>query len=293
MRPAPDWASLLDEVGISASDLYHQIIGAVTRGSGVTPLAWDDFDFRVRGDYVVTGTETALDLMHQCMPPLDAIVWVNGQNRPPSLTIGHLEDGAEEELSAAEIYSGFFAWYFSLYTQGRPVGQGNPNFLTDVLGLGADWPDLIGNLSSAEIERFPTEWVKNVNLGDLGVKSRNRLALGAAGHRYLACLKFIRPEDFMPDTAAGQQFILGIRVWTGDRVWWDIHSITKRGVVITVTGSINKLIEDCLKNCVSAERLQVLVEAKILHHLPNEVPTHSNWVNFDTSLLPVLNEPIF
>jgi len=293
MKAPPDWASLLNEVGINASDLYHQIVGAVTRGSGVTPLAWDDFDFRVKSGYNVTGRETALELMDQYMPPLDAIIWVNGQDRPTDLAIGHFEDGDEKELSAADIYSGFFAWYFSLYTQGRPVAQGNPNFLTDVLGLGKDWPDLIGNLSSADIERFPVEWVKNVNLGDLSVKSRNHLALGAAGHRYIACLKYIRSEDFTPNSAGGQQFILGIREWTKDRVWWDIHSITKSGNIITVTGSINKLIEDCLAKCVSADRLLVLVEAKILHHLPKEVPTHSNWVNFDTSLLPELREPIF
>jgi hypothetical protein len=293
MTPAPDWASLLHEVGISSSDLYHQIIGAVTRGSGDAVLAWDDFEFMVSSTYEITGTETALELMAGGMAPLDAIVWVNGQNKPDGLSIEQAPAGECAAMSASDIYSGFFAWYFSLYSQGRSIGQGSPNFLTSVLNLGPDWSDLITGLSSADIDHFPTEWVKNVSLTDLGDKSRNRLALGAAGHRYLACLKFIRPDDFLPGSAAGQAFITGIRSWTSDRVWWDLHPITKSGNVITVTGSINKLIEDCLAASVSPERLATLTQSRILHHVPQLIPTHSNWANFDMNLLPNLSQPIF
>jgi hypothetical protein len=162
-----------------------------------------------------------------------------------------------------------------------------------LLNLGAHWSDLINALTSADIAKFPNGWIKYVQMDTLQEKSRNRLALGAAGHRYVSSLKFIRPEDFLPDTDDGQAFIAAIRRWTQDRVWWDLHPITKSGNIITVTGSINKLLEDCLATCVRQERLATLSQSRILHHVPNVVPTHSNWVNFDAQLLPLLNEPIF
>jgi len=282
----------LNEIGITADDLYHQIIGAVERGSGKASLNWDDFTFTVNSDYDEVNDTSSLSLIKKGMAPLDAIVWFSGRGRPADQGIDVRDEQDNKRFVASEVYSGFFAWYFSLYTQGRAVAQGNPNFLTAVLAMGADWADSIRELTSADIDKFPDTWVKNVDLSDLGQKSRNRLALGAAGHRYVACLKYIRPQDFNPGSAQGAAFIAGVRVWTGDRVWWDLHPMTKSGDIITVTGSLNKLIEDCLSTCVTPERLQALAQSRILHHVPEPQPTHSNWATFNLDLLPELTMPI-
>jgi len=293
MKDPPQWGNLLQEIGINASDLYHQIVGAVQRGSGDASLNWDDFSFEVNSSYDPAVDLTALSLIKKGMPPLDAIVWFSGQGRPEDLVIFVRAHADDQEVTVNGIYSGFFAWYFSLYTQARAVAQGAPNFLTGVLAMGDDWEENIDSLSTASISKFPDTWVKNIDLHGLSAKSQNRLALGAAGHRYIAALKYVRPEDFLPGTAAGVAFIAGIRAWTQDKVWWDLHPLTKAGNIITVTGSINKLIEDCLASCVTPERLAQLTAARILHHVPIAVPTHSNWATFDVSLLPVLASPIF
>jgi hypothetical protein len=293
MQAAPAWASLLEEIGISATDLYHQIIGAVERGSGDAVLSWDDFTFAVNSDYDEKTDLDAMSLIEKGMQPLDAIVWFSGQSRPAGLKIDVRSAADDCGVVANDIYAGFFAWYFSLYTQARAVAQGSPNFLTGVLAMGDDWAESITDLTSADINRFPDTWIKNVDLNGLSTKSRNRLALGAAGHRYIASLKYIRPQDFLPDSQAGAVFIAGIRNWTRDRVWWDLHPITKAGNIITVTGSINKLVEDCLAACVSPARLAQLSGARILHHVPQAVPSHSNWATFNLGLLPALTDAIF
>lgn len=293
MRAAPNWAGLLQEIGINAADLYHQIVGAVQRGSGDVALNWDDFNFEVNSNYDAQVDLDSLALIQKGMAPLDAIVYFSGQDRPDDIHFNVRDEDDNVEVRVNDIYAGFFAWYFSLYTQARSTAQGDPNFLTGVLAMGADWAGHIGALTSADIDRFPTTWVKNINLAGLSAESQNRLALGAAGHRYVACLKYIRPQDFLPDNQAGIAFIEGLRRWTQDRVWWDLHPLTKSGDIITVTGSLNKLIEDCLSTCVRPDRLVQLSAARILHHVPQAVPTHSNWVNFDLAQLPVLAEAIF
>jgi len=293
MQAAPDWADLLQEIGITAADLYHQIVGAVQRGSGDVNLNWDNFTFEANSDYNALVDLDSLALIKKGVAPLDAIVWFSGQNRPADLQMAIRNAEEDVEVVVSDIYAGFFAWYFSLYTQARATAQGNPNFLTGVLAMGADWAEKIANLTSADISQFPNTWVKNIDLQGLSAKSQNRLALGAAGHRYIACLKYIRPQDFLPNTPAGMDFIAGIRRWTQDRVWWDLHPITKAGNIITVTGSINKLIEDCLATCIDPARLALLSQARILHHVPNAVPTHSNWETFNLALLPTLADPIF
>lgn len=293
MAEPPEWGELLHEVGISSSDLYHQIVGAIQRGSGDPSLSWGDFDFITNSDYDEAEHKTPIELIERGMAPLDAIVWVSGQNKPDSAKITKRQKADDKKVIINDIYSGFFAWYFSLYSQGRSVGQGDPNFLIEVLAMGPAWSDLIKALSTADITKFPTTWVKNVNLVGLSEKSRNRLALGAAGHRYVSCLKYVRAKDFMAGTAEAQAFLLGIRNWTKDKVWWDLHPITKSGAIITVTGSINKLIEDCLANSIRPERLLELSKAKILNHVPLAVPTHSHWAAFDLRKLPALVDSIF
>jgi len=293
MKAAPNWAALLQEIGINATDLYHQIVGAVQRGSGDVALSWDDFSFEVNSDYDEKVDLDSMALIRKGMPPLDAIVFLSGQNKPDDVDITTRDQADDVDVVASDIYAGFFAWYFSLYTQARSTAQGDPNFLTGVLAMGADWASHIAALTSADIERFPNTWVKNIDLQGLSAKSQNRLALGAAGHRYIACLKYIRPQDFLPNSQAGIDFIGGLRRWTQDRVWWDLHPLTKAGNIITVTGSLNKLIEDCMSTCVSPDRLNQLSAARILHHAPQAVPTHSNWETFDLSLLPALADAIF
>lgn len=155
------------------------------------------------------------------------------------------------------------------------------------------WRLLITRLSTANIEHFPKEWIRDVKFAHLSAKSRNRLALGAAGHRYLSYLKYLRPQDFLPGPGDAQVFIAGMRDWSKDKIWWDLHPITKLAVVITVTGSINKLLEDCLANSITSARLGELASSRILNHVPIAVPTHGHWKTFDLSLLPKLAESIF
>jgi hypothetical protein len=293
MQAPPAWEQLLNEVGITAVDFYHQIVGAVVRGSGGALLCWDDFTFEVNSDYDPSVDTDALSLIKKGMAPLDAIVWFSGQGKPVGLAITVRDSADDQAVVVNNIYSGFFAWYFSLYSQGRAIGQGDPNFLTGVLAMGAHWSDRIRALSSADISKFPDTWVKHVDLKGLSAKAQNRLALGAAGHRYTSALKYIRTEDFLNGTRDGARFIAGIRTWTEDKVWWDLHPVTKSGAIINVTGSINKLIEDCLATCVDPARLAELSAARILHHVPQATPTHSNWKNFNLALLPALSEPIF
>jgi hypothetical protein len=293
MQAPPNWGALLNEVGLSADDFYHQIVGAVERGSGALVLAWDDFEFEINSTYNEREHLTTLELIQHGMKPLDAIVWMNGKDRPHSLAITVRDAEDDEALNMGAIFSGFFCWYFSIFTQGTHIGAGDPKFILNVLNLGAHWKSLVNNLSSADIAKFPISWVQNVDINRLSDKSKNRLALGAAGHRYPSALKYIRPEDFRDGTDNAKAFIGGIRRWTQDLCWWDLHPAVKSGAVITVTGSLNGLIEDCLSKSVKQVRLETLVQAKILNHMPEEKPTHANWDGFNLGLLPRLVHKIF
>lgn len=107
-------------------------------------------------------------------------------------------------------------------------------------------------------------------------------------------MKYLRSTDFMPDSQEEAViFIQGLRNWTRDRVCWDLHPITKSANVITVTGPLNKLVEDCLATSVRPARLAELTAARILNHVPIPVPTHTQWTGFDLDSLPRLESAIF
>lgn len=285
--------NLLGLVGLSADTLLACIGNGIKVGSRDKMLGWGDFSFSVSFGTVLREDMTVTELFVAGMPILDAVVWYWGKNRPASLTIDVRPETADRPQTATEATRGLFCWFFSIYSQGCSIPQGTPNFLINVLDLGEHFTQLITGLTTANIGQFPIEWVVNVPLPVLSDKAKNRLALGAAGHRYLTAISYITDADYIDLEHPGVAYLKSLVRWTGGQVWWELHPVTKSGQVITATGSLNKNIQSAMKACVSEERLKALADSKVLHAPPIDWPSHSKWKQGAVTNLPRLRHPIF
>lgn len=266
---------------------------AITIGSTREQLGWKDFEF-----YVNSGTNVDLgssfeELVDAGMPYLDALCLKGSTNVPTDIVIKKRTARDAVVVNYLNIAKGLFCWYFSIYSQGRAIASGSNNYLTQVLSLGNDWSDLVKALTSANIEHFPKRWVKNIDIGILSEETKNRLALGAAGQRYLQALNYILDSDYKENTDVEKRFINGLKKWTKGLVYWDLHPVFKSGQIISVTKSLNKSIDDCLFHALTDAAKKKLTASKVLFGEPKEEPGHAQWRNLDLNSLPDLIDKIF
>jgi len=273
--------------------LARTIQDGIDQGSKRNLLCWTDFDFKVNHGVDVNTIVNADIAVKNGMHYLDSLWYFMVPNRPTTVVIGNRDEGQNLVNTAATISRGLFALFFSVYSQARADGQGSNNFLTNVLGFGRDWIGLVRGLTSLQINKIPTSWARHITFTNLSDEAKNRIALGAAGQRYLQAITYIREGDYNDGQEHSRAFLNALRAWTAGKVWWDLHPISKSQNVITVTKSLNKSIEDCLAVALKPEAIQRLVGAKILHHAPVEQPAHAQWRSFETNLLPPLSHPIF
>jgi len=280
-------------VSLSAVDILREIEKSLQIGSKRTQLSWADFTFKCNSNSAVTVSSTFEELVDAGVPYLDALTLKFADSVPNSVAITPRLAADDIVVNYLDISRGLFAWYFSLYSQGKSIGSGSNNFLRAVLNLGDNWSSLVTRLTTANIENFPKEWVKDVNMSGLDEASRNRLALGAAGQRFLQALNYLSDSDFLPDRDQEKRYVNGLKAWTSGKVYWDLHPLFKNGNVITVTKSLNKSIEDCLFHGLNPAAKTKLVNAKIIFQMPNEQPAHAQWRALNFEILPRLEQPIF
>lgn len=288
-----NFANKLGLVGITASQILDHVKEAIKEGSKRDQLSWSDFTFTCNNNSGVTISSTFEEMVTGGVPYLDAVVLKFAANVPPNTVINQKKAIESKPVNYLDIARGLFAWYFSLYSQGKSVGSGSNNFLTSVVNFGNNWPDLVNSLTSANINNFPKSWVKDIKINELDEPARNRLALGAGGQRFLQALNYIADSDFMAGKEEEKKFVAGLRDWTKSKVYWDLHPLYKSGNIITVTKSLNKSIEDCLFHGLTAAGKKKLTDSKILYETPKEQPAHAQWRTLNLASLPQLTQPIF
>jgi hypothetical protein len=288
-----DFGAKVGLVGLDADAVLAHIKEALVIGSKREQLSWSDFTFQCNSGFTLTAKSSFEELVDGGVPYLDALVITECDIADGEIEITPRDAVSDVIVNYLNISRGIFAWYFSLYSQARAVGAGSNNFLLNVLNLGANWPNLINSLTSANIENFPKSWVKNVDMNSLDEAARNRLALGAAGQRYLQALNYIEDTDFAAGKVQEKQYINGLKNWTKGKVYWDLHPLFKSGNVITITKSLNKSIEDCLYSGLTDTGKSKLVNAKIIFKMPVQQPAHSQWRSMSLTSLPNLTKPIF
>jgi len=291
--PKIDFESKIGLVSLNSSQIYDEIAKALEIGSGREKLSWEGFTFKQNHDSNVTEASSFDEMVEAGVPYLDALVLSCSGNIPEGIVIEKRDVSEKVRVDYIAIASGLFAWYFSLFSQGKAIASGANNFLVDVLGLGTDWQTLVRSLTSSRIELFPKKWIKSVKLDSLDEASRNRLAMGAAGQRFLQAITYIRDSDYAADQEDSKAYIDGLKLWTKGLTHWDLHPVFKSGQIITITKSLNKSIEDCLHVALNEVGKNRLVRAKILFESPKEQPAHAQWRSFDIRTLPQLREPIF
>jgi len=288
-----DWDNYINVADISAGDLLKALERGIYLGSNKNNLCFSDFEFKINHGVALASIVDIQSAVDGGAPLLDAIYYFNAPNRPTTTVWSTCDKKDNKKVNKINIVRGVFCWFFSIFTQARHIAEGNPNFLESVMGLGNSWTDLIRSLSSADINKFPMSWIKGIDFKLLSEESRNRLALGAAGHRYTQALRYIRDSDWKDPTCKERAYAEKIVKWTESKIWWDLHPATKSSSVVTLTKSLNKTIEDCLVSGLTTAGLRRLTDAKILFATQGLRPGHDTWDTQDPSVYPPLTESIF
>lgn len=278
----------LNLAGVSVEQILKAVEHYVHLGSNSSNISWSDFQFRTFEGEPPESKDTVTDLVNKGMRFIDAIYYQCAISKGVEVVVTADIKKNENPVSWVKIANALHAWYFSIITQGRAVANGQCKFLKEVMGFGSGWADAINGLCSASIEKVPKRWVKDVALDKLSEQSRNRLALGLAGHRYIASLKYIRPQDFKEGATQGAETVRRILAWTKRSCWWDLHPSFRETSVISHFGSLNKAICELLLDSVKPEALERLARSKVLFEVPQSDPQYSNWHGAFSSNLPEL-----
>jgi len=279
-------------IEIPTEELAGYFSKAIIVGSSKVHLRPSDFDFAVNLGKKIDGITNVPDLLKAGMLPIDAVYYL--QCKKQGLPTNVQERTAENEkvVSETDAGIGMFIWFFSLLTQGKHVLENEPKFLSQSLKLGKSWKKYQEQLTSCDFAKLPTDWIKAVKLSSLSDKARNRLALGAAGHRMIAALRYIRRADLREGCAEGEAFVHTILEWTQGKSWWDLHPLFKSAAVISATSSLNQLIGEFLAEAVTAERLQTLKQNKVIFEIPKIGLIPGRWAAQKLKSLPKLQEEI-
>jgi len=277
---------------ISSKDLYTHIKFAIEHGSKRFQIAWTDFTFQVNSTADLSKVVDVTSAVRAGMPYLDAVYYFHGRGATLDRPITKRDPPNDVPFDTKKITQAVFAWYFTLYSQGSALPKGQNKFLKQVMNFGTDLEGLIKSLTTANIDSIPGDWIKEVKFDGLSVEAKNRLSLGAAGHRYLQAINYIKDHHYKENCQDAKDFLLGLREWTQGKIWWDLHPVDKNGEVITITKSLNKMIEDCFFHCLTDEAQESFVAASILFAKPTAQPTNDFWKVLNFNLLPKLVNPI-
>jgi len=279
-------------ISIMAEDLASNFARAITAGSGRDSLRPSDFKFRINHGETTEGKESVSELMSAGMRPIDAVYYLQCKQLKLDPKVKQRHPGSPLSVSEADTSIGMFIWFFSLLTQGKHKLENEPKFLRQSMKLGANWHLYQDELTSCDFSKLPVEWIKQVHLGCLSARAKNRLALGAAGHRLLSSLRYVRRADLHEGCEEGENFVYMMLEWTQGMTWWDLHPLFKTPAVMTATASLNKLISEFLGEAVKPGRIDALMLNKVLTIRPARGAIPGRWAALKPSDLPALTTPI-
>ena len=286
------WDDLLETLSDINGLIEKVVTEGVVHGSQSKVLSLNDFTWKTwKGEKYSTKPKVT-DLMEDGMPILDAMVFNKYYSRVEREEIVVRPKEEKKHATPVAITRYLFMWYFSIFSQAKSEYAGTPAFLTGSMAFKDVSNKYHKNLTTANIDNFPFDWVKKMKMKDLGEKARNRFALGAAGHRYINSLKFLSAEDYNKDCEDGKEFFDILLGWTKGKLWWDLHPSFRATALIQVFGSLNHMIEDCLAVCIKESKLAQLASEKILNHSPKQHLRSRTWKDFTREILPDLREEI-
>jgi len=287
------WNSKCDLVEIDEKALLKQIENAIKIGSSARSLSFQDFDFHRNAGEVVTKSDNVTQMYEKGVHYLDAIFLGKNKDRIPDVDWTDRDADEKQPPKYTDVARGLFVWYFNLFTQARSIVPNQAQFLTNTLGIAGDTNNLVKNLSSCNMELMPKTWIKHVQFPNISIEAKNRLGLGAAGHRFLQALKYIPPGEFKDDTKVDQDFCKELLDYTQGSLWWEFHPITKSADLISIFGSLNELLSTILARSVKKEFLEILNTANVLYSVPTIQPGVLEVSAFKFERLPKLTEKIF
>jgi len=286
------WEDLLESLSGINSLIEKVVIEGVVHGSQSKVLSLNDFTWKTWTGEKFNNVPGVTELIENGMPILDAMIFNRNFDKLKNKEIAVRPKEEEKHATPGAVTRYLFIWYFSIFSQAKSEYLGSPAFLTGSMAFKNVSNKYHNHLTTANIDNFPFDWVKKMPMKNLGEKARNRLALGAAGHRYVNSLKFLSAEDYNENCEDGKKFFDTVLEWTKGKLWWDLHPSFRTSGLIQVFGSLNHMIEDCLAVSVKEVKLAQLASEKILNHAPKQHLRSRTWKNFNRELLPGLHEEI-
>lgn len=273
--------------------IVRHVTEAIRIGSATRTLSLRDFKFHRKKGVEILATDNVTDMFDKGMHYLDAVFLSSNIDLLPQ--VDWVEVGAEMKTQSnyIDVARGVFIWYFNLFTQARAIVPNEAQFLTSTLGLPGKTTDYVKALSSCNMELMPKSWIKKITFDKLSTEAKNRLALGCAGHRYLQALKYVPNHEFKRDHPGDIKFCRNLIAYTQGSLWWELHPITKSADLISVFGSLNKVLSTVLARSVKESFLKKLTASKVLYDMPREEMGIIDVETIDFEKLPTLTDAIF
>lgn len=151
-----------------------------------------------------------------------------------------------------------------------------------LIGFGvnpATFPKECASICSIALSRIPVGWVRRVDLLQLPLKLRNRLALGMPGYRLINVLRSTDPDS--PEDI----YHIFIK-WVRDNfvgLHWDVVTFTRSDSFLKNYPNFSKNLLSFMKGAYSDETLEKLVKLKFIHQKPELDTRYDSWKHWSTN----------
>lgn len=266
------------------------------------------------GDFAVNATDkdklTLLLNNGTCL--IDALLYLTGDNtkmtkkpvasRLISPVYHDLATNKSDLRLASKFMAAAYLWilFRANWPSGdsKTLGPGVPTFIANILStkpVTGESPfsgnEISANLASFELEDLDPSWVASIPLEGLGPETKNRIAVGIAGYRYIKIFGAIRPDNEVPAALVGAHKLMFRLARQPES--WDIHPSTRAAEVSSFVKSINKGASNMMLLLYKQETLRSWAKGKMIPVMPKPHSSETGFMSWKPEWAMNLDRSIF
>jgi hypothetical protein len=206
---------------------------------------------------------------------LDSIIYLTGENKD-IVDVEFIPADVElNTIHPMELARNAFLLYFYVVVQGFGPHEVSfiPGIIRNLFGISInEFVDRTGILASFNLRKLDYQWIKAINIDELGNEIRNRIALGIAGHRYVKAIALNPPKK---TTSIRQKVVFNI-VYSLYKhgLRWELHPVFKSHAGLAAV-SLNKNLINFMFDIYTSQELD---EMKFARLIPNVILTRDKSV---------------
>ena len=264
--------------------------------------------FRIEiSDINVYGTQADVDsedpvgaLLRAGSPLLDIFAYLSLKDRSKVT----LQDSTKSPLlkekknTFTEVARALYFFFFMYLVRGTPgdddavvAGPLVPKFLTTIMKFSGKIASIRMIIASFDLRKLPGDWIKLVEIKNLGTETKQRLALQVAGYRMMKPFLYFEPNK--PGHEKYRVAVEAIRDFYNNGVVWDAHSVTRTAAFTAAVGPLNANMANLMLECYTDATLKEMAANQLIFQVPQKKYGFTQYLSYTKATFAPFKDKIF